>query len=430
MPKQIKKGEFNPELLKNDINVKSLDNYNKIEWLYNNTEYVKEFIEHLKGVENEKDKDFKDKIYKTLDDSNKNIIIGRRRFENLMPIENIKDDVYIYLITDNKYTKLYISIDKTFPFFWYKYNTKKEFIDKFDYLCLLYDEPNYNLSFQGKMRGFIGTEKMLSVDFDGVAKLLIENRFTDGLVWGSVWKDYPFRNLYLTNNISKHEHMIYTEQAMKQLTNEMMHLNTRTRFSKSIVTLENHNGAFIISVQYKKTPVPQIQEVNNILEKKYNLDIPIDVIQTIASLPFTTHLELLYSEPISAHNIILATFITNDSDMYKEILPILIKLSPLCHNEEKEIADFFIEKIQANLQFYSLLKEQEVDDYVFEQIYDLMNNVEKFKEIKDNIYNLLSKKLCSIKPSDAKIKDYLSRLMFNSLNRARFRLQDELNANI
>jgi hypothetical protein len=80
--------------------------------------------------------------------------------------------IFMYLITDSEFKELFISINVTYPIFWYKFGSKKDFCDNFDKLFEIFNPKEFKLKYDNNIRAFIGNDKMFSMDMNE-----LENNF-------------------------------------------------------------------------------------------------------------------------------------------------------------------------------------------------------------------------------------------------------------
>src|SRR3972149_6461464 len=191
---------FNPEYLKNDKIFNKLQNIDKITLLFNNDQkdFMKKYFE-LEDVD-----DFK--------------LIGLIEINKILKtkIEEERKD-FIFLISDNNYKEMFVSIGQNSKSFWYKFTSKKGFFENFDKFYKTYNKEVYEKNYSKKCRGFVGTEKMLDLTIFDIENHLIVNPNTEILIWGSKWSDNPFRKIYMERSLTKYEDITYSIQAMKQL---------------------------------------------------------------------------------------------------------------------------------------------------------------------------------------------------------------------
>lgn len=184
--------------IKKNINYDNSKHIGKIIW-NDDIEQDKQFkmidyINYIKStnIYNE----FNDKINIKLDEYINYKILGICNMNNNLKIITMDPTEFIFLITDKYYKLLYITIGKCHPLFWYKFTTKKTFMDNFDTIYEIYNPIQYIIEFPNNINSFIGNEEILSLNVHDIENHLILNKYTDKLIWGSNWIDHPFRNEY------------------------------------------------------------------------------------------------------------------------------------------------------------------------------------------------------------------------------------------
>lgn len=320
---------------------------------------------------------------------------------------------YMYLISDNDFKELYMSIEKCHPIFWYKFNNKKDFYSSFDSLYITYNPPEYYNSFKSNIRGFIGTERMLNATIDNIENFLSFNNFTEFLMWGSCWDDHPFREEYIEKIVPTRACVVFTRQGMKQKHNGTYTISVRSKYSKSIITIENHEGAYIINIKYNPITTKQIININKEFGKEFKDDIPIDIIMTITELPFVTHTGLLLLENISNNNFSMASLVANSKDMYIEMLDIindLINKSDKNNDDYVDMLNSFKKNININIKMYEIFTDKKITAFIDNKIDSYKNNKQTEDEIKDEIEKILSDKLLN---TDQSFKEYLLNMIKN-----------------
>ena len=203
----------------------------------------------------------------------KYLIIGYYLYEN-----NNK----IYLISDLEYKFLYLSIGICDPLFWIEFTTKTTLKNNLKKIIKQYSfAENSSIHLGSTFKSIVNYDENTEDKIIDIKKNLISNNLSDNLLWGSAWKDYPFRNQYLkTKNINFKRSM--NTESMKQLHNKYK-ISCKTRYSKSIITFEYFNDIITIIVKYNPISNLDFEEVNFILDSNYPDDIPIDVLGVLSS---------------------------------------------------------------------------------------------------------------------------------------------------
>lgn len=442
-----RKNTFKPSLLINDKSLSSKQSrsgiddpltkpshFNKIIWFTNNDYKTK--IDDTVCDTMEKYIGFlKNSVFGDIDQSNifntndivSYIVVGICEINSFIKL-NIDDDVkqYMYLITDKDYKKLFLSLDITYPIFWYSFDTKKSLIDSFDSVYEAYNQKKYTIDHTSVCRGFIGTEKMLDVDIDSIENHFIMNKYTEPLLWGSKWKDHPFRHVYLSvsnnTNLNSRKNIIYTSQAMRQIDSSTHHISVRSQLSKSVITVEDNEGAYIVNIQYnplhltglKNNP---ISNINKLTGSEYPDDIPMDILISIINFPFVTHTGILDLSPLTSYNFLIAYMIANTSQLCSELIQKIHKVINKLKDDnssDKELLEFaiqFVKNLQANTTVDDIFTNENVMQLIYDKISSLHKNEKTFQEIKDEITEEIDKKLEKLKIYDSEFKSYLQNIV-------------------
>ena len=263
--------------------------YHDIE--YHNINYT-DFIKHTIAYD------------KLAGDDNKYKILGH--IEINKHLRFLIDDVktYLFIISDN--VNYFVSIGNTLPMFWYTITNSKEF----DSLLEYYDGHSYPTSYTNTIRYYIGNFDSINLYIEEIENFFLLNNNCEKLLWGSKWVDHPFRKQYLTEYITYADNLYFSAQAMKQ--DNIYTMNVLTKYSKSLISIENHDGTYILSVSY----IPalnhnNIPTINKVFNQSYLNDMPIDVITCIINFPAMTVNEVIHEEPFTDYNIHIIELLAN-----------------------------------------------------------------------------------------------------------------------
>ena len=350
---------------------------------------------------------FNEKININFDEYVNYKILGICNLDNLKLI-SIDPSEFIFLITDQHYKSLYISIGKCHPLFWYKFTSKKSFIDNFDKIYEIYNPTHYPINFPNKINGFIGNDEILSLNIHDIENHLILNKYTDKLIWGSNWLDHPFRNEYTKKNVTYVDSIIYTGQSMRQHENSEYSVNVRTNYSKSIITIYYYEDAFILELKYNSIDTKQIESINNIFGRKYQSDIPIDVIIALINFPFVTCTSILNMKPLTIFHFYVVTLLANNTQLFDNILPQLNTIVDDKTNDYDTIKEYVYDFIQKNNSDKLLAQIISEND-----IYEIIENINELSEIDKIIYDVLEKYKCV---DNNYIKNILTEMFINGIN--------------
>lgn len=241
-------------------------------------------------------------------------------------------DVNYYLLENDKTKEQYISIEQSAPCYWIKVGDlsveqQVKQIEK------VYNVKEYKKNMPKICRAFIGTKDMLNINIDQIVNNLVLNLNSEMYVWGSYWEDYPFeRNSDGQNNF---QNIYKTKEALKQINDDYYSIGFRTMHSKSIVTVIDYQGIYIVDINYCPTDEHKlIEKINSELSTDYPLDMPIDILMLLNSFPFINYTSILNMPRITETNILIATLICADrKDKLKEIKKLLKQLNG--HEDQK-----------------------------------------------------------------------------------------------
>jgi hypothetical protein len=282
----------------------------------------------------------------------------------------LTDNDPIYLITDDCYKVLYISIGKSHPIFWYKFTTKKDFTNSFDNIYEKYTKTEYDMNMSKSVKVFVGDINILSINIHDIENHLLLQKYTDKLIYGSMWKDHPFRDEYKNSYIDPIKSVILTGQAMRQDEKLPYCVNVRTLYSKSLITMYDYDDIFILEIAYNPVVSNQVKNINSLLERNYNNDIPIDVLISIFGFPFITHTDIIKMKPLTRYHIfILSILVMHDSDL---VLELAEDFKKLIENKDNDNFDEVVyDEINSYLKlsndlklFRKIIQDKEIDDMI------------------------------------------------------------------
>lgn len=419
-----RKNSFLPEAVQKDKQFLKLKHKNLIEWKDESSQSVEMFdlIEFLKkdpiSQRVAKETDLSPEIF--LDHK----LIGVVQINQILKlhVESEYHD-YLYLISDSEFKDIYISVERVAPAFWYHYTNRKTFLDQFDQIVDAYDKKTYELNYPRKMRAFIGTEQMLNLNFNEIIDMFIISSHTEILTWGSNWKDHPFRDIYMRQNVNQKEGVQLSKQAMKQSDPSIRTMSIRTAYSKSIMTLEDHDGAYILEISYNPIKTEQIDLINNHLDRQYPTDLPVDTIISCINFPFVNHIGLIKLKPITTYNFIMASLVANNLTMYQEMIPEVRQIikdleEGRDHNDneyseqKKEMLCSFLEELETKTTLEHILKDESVEKFIGQKIINLRARNQTFGEVKNELFEMLEHKLIQLRlRNDQDFKEELAKII-------------------
>lgn len=410
----IKKNSFKE--INKTINYNNTKHISKVIWnsdLEQDKKFkMNDYINYVKSTDIYSE--FNNKINVNLDEYTNYKILGICSLvNNNLKMITMDPTEFMFLLTDQHYKLLFISIGKCHPLFWYKFTNKKTFINNFDVIYEAYNPIQYTINFSNKISGFIGNEEILSLNIHDIENHFILNKYTDKLIWGSKWDDYPFRSEYTKKNVSHIDNIIHTGQAMRQNGDCEYSVSVRTNYSKSIITIYYYDDAFIVELKYNEIETKQIESINNTFGRKYKTNIPIDVIMTLINFPFVTHMDILNMKPLSIFHFYVITLLVNEIKLFDDILP---QLNNMVNDKSdydditKEYMKDFIKKNNSYKLLLQIINENDICgiiDGTKEGEITELNNIDKV------INDIMIKYKCM---DNEYIKNELFEILFNNMS--------------
>ncbi|AYV77024.1 MAG: hypothetical protein Barrevirus8_10 [Barrevirus sp.] len=237
---------------------------------------------------------------------------------------------YIYLLSDPEYKTLFISVGRCHPIFWYKFTTKKDFMNKFDDIYDTYSQKDLDDTFIISKRVFIGNADIMNNNIHDIENNFLTQKYTDKLLYGSLWEDYPFREEVANKMMNPMNALVLSGQAMRQkkehsllegegeegeggegkdtdMTDCPYSVSVRTLFSKSLVTVYDYHGTYILHMYYN--PITglekQITKVNSVIGADFDTDLPLDLLMTVLTYPLFTHHHIIQMKPLHPYQMYL-----------------------------------------------------------------------------------------------------------------------------
>lgn len=298
---------------------------------------------------------------------------------------------YLYIIRDNEKKSLYVSIEKCHPIFWYKFLTKQDFFDNFDLIYDLYNRTNSPNELNGNISCFIGSNDILNLDIHDIENHFLVNGYSEKLIWGSKWSDYPFRDELTKREISHLEGILFIGQSMRQNSDDIYSVSVCSLFSKSIITICDYGDAFIMNIKYDKIDSPQIENLNKMYGRKYNLNIPIDVIILLLNFPFITYSDIMNMDQLTPYHFYVLSLLVESEDSLNIILSNL-KINIENNSLDKETKEdnlIFLDYVNGNFILKKIIKENNLNKIINESDNDInltINNLLKKYDCEQNYY--------------------------------------------
>lgn len=329
---------------------------------------------------------------------------------DIIGISILKNNNYIYIITSSNTSTsnniIYISIEVSEPIFWYEFVNKEIFLEKFDELYNIYNNE-YDSDFTRASRAYIG----MNLNVTELEKYFIISDNTDGLLWGSQWQDYPFRNLITSNNTQFRENILYTLLASKQIDNTY-HINIRTKYSKSIITIEIYDNIFIVNIQYNSILTSQIDYINNMTnDKEYENDMPIDIIMLLINFPYKTLNNLFDMDLFNNDSLLIISLLANNKKMYQETLNKIEKYN--INIQENEYLKHLVSKFEIYIRIENILAISEIKKHICENIIILTEDLNNYISIKEAINEKIYDYLDETELNDTELIEHIDNIVKN-----------------
>jgi hypothetical protein len=140
-------------------------------------------------------------------------------------------------------------------------------------------ENSPELSLTKSVRGFLGSEQDLEMDLDDFAQWLTLHPLTDNKGWGSIHESDPFE---VEEPASKRSLPVVKadDDELDQADDAIPSVSFRTKYSRSIIRIEDHDDFFVIQAKYRPT------DLSGRLSDKIPADVPADLAGILAHLAF------------------------------------------------------------------------------------------------------------------------------------------------
>lgn len=249
-------------------------------------------------------------------------IIGNMETSPLLRDKCFESDVtYLYFITDEANTELYVGMDHIHPFFWQKLPLDNFLYDELKIIIDTYHKISYETPMKLSYKACIGTDGNFNMTMDDIEEFIIRNNFLEIFAWGSYWDEYPYREHVSTRRYSKLQLDRMMLYSMRQADNVC--ISVRTKASKSLVKFEYNNGAYFIDITYDKQKNDSVRKYNDILDVNLPQDVPLDVIGALNLFNFVDYKKMLKSRPIDISQIALGMQLVSGDESYDELIDLL-----------------------------------------------------------------------------------------------------------
>ena len=141
-------------------------------------------------------------------------------------------------------------------------------------------------------RYFVGNERMLDTDIHGIENHYVASPFTAELSWGSASSDDPWP----TRIVGAGPVGSFMQDVLgnsKQDDDSVYTTSFRLQHSRGILTIEDHDGLFVLEIRYLPSPHREVVVgVNRRFELAFPSDMPVDGVAALLGLSLQTEAAL------------------------------------------------------------------------------------------------------------------------------------------
>lgn len=147
-------------------------------------------------------------------------------------------------------------------------------------------ETSPTLEFERTARAFLGTEDLIGApDLSELQTHLSINPFIEPLFWGSAHAQDPWPEEIPTEALEDLGGTSHDQ--LRQAPLSVPTLSARTIISRSVISVEEHEGVFVVQVRYEPAShQEQIQALNAQFGSHYPHDLPLDVVAALLGFYF------------------------------------------------------------------------------------------------------------------------------------------------
>ena len=183
-------------------------------------------------------------------------------------------------------------------------------------------------SFEGRERGFLGTEAMIEMDRAQVFEHLSMHPLAESLFWGSASERDPWPSSIETSDLP--ELADEAREHLSQRAGAVWSISCRAIASRAVVMIEDHEGMFVAQVRYQPAPHHDlISALSAQFRQDWPSDLPVDVVALLIGF-FFERADKTRGEILSQ--------IARDSDHEALTLDLYV-LSALMHGDVRLIED-------------------------------------------------------------------------------------------
>lgn len=305
---------------------------------------------------------------------------------------------------------IFICVECSHPDFWYNISTKdktnKVILKEIMNVIKFYNPQEYNDDDTELklVKAFIGTESMINMNMNDFMENMLLSEWLELFTWTTNNIDHPFRETLLHEKLSAYQYNKMNIAVNQQHDEHIKIVNICTRYSKTLLSFEIlHNGLFIVSIYYRPSKINRHSKNKKIkIGQNYDIDLPVDVLQSLSGFPFIKYDEMLQLEPLATYNFTIANMLSHNDPSKQKVLckqmqEILVKKE---FNEEvlptiKQLIETYKINISVN-EFYGAIVDNKINKNTLKTM--LKKNLEDLDEkyfnqidIKNRILVLISK---------------------------------------
>ena len=164
-----------------------------------------------------------------------------------------------------------------------------------------------------------------------------------------------------------------------------------------------------MELQYIPLHSPQIREINDVVDREYPLDLPIDIVMAAISLPYITNVGLLKLKPLCSYNFLISSLISNTPEMCQEIIDEannILKDEDLDEDTQIYSKDF-IKNTETNIKIEYVLSTSELLNYIQSKIKLMRTGKSTFEQIQKDVIAKVDETLTQLEMNDPDFKEYL-----------------------
>jgi hypothetical protein len=294
---------------------------------------------------------------------------------------DLQDPDFLYFIYNKKNKLEYVAFNIVHPELFYKIENNQ----MTENILNVYNNKNYKKAkdFEFHIRGYIGSYETINMTFNGIIRYILLNKYTEKILWN---EDIDYNKRGDTTKLS-------TIDLISTMTNIIDDEDSKicfyTKFSKSLIKIENYNNSFIVDIRYNGIINKNINSLKSDI-KNYQNNMPVDIISMLSNFNFIT-LDGIFWDPknISIEHLKLSALLidTNITNEIENLKQKIISVYDLIEDEHiKLYAKTMKIKLDLNIKLDKMEKNgffNKFEDNMIELIanaYDQFNTDDSCKE--------------------------------------------------